>query len=269
MPESQPGDTPESRVVSLYDNPRRYDQLAALLVAPGEDVAFFRRQAERFGGPVLELMCGSGRIAIPLAESALNITGVDLSKGMLDLARTKASRCDCAVNWVEQDIRGLALDRRFGLVFVAMNSIGHVVERADLEAMLARVRTHLLPDGRFIVDAFNPSLTVLTHDPDQMRTIAEFDDDDTGEHILLVERNRYDAATQVNRVEWRFVVEDGPPDAVDEVVCLDVRIYFPQELEALLAYNGFIVEAKFGGYDESPFQSGSEKQILICRAKDE
>ena len=77
----------------------------------------------------------------------------------------------------------------------------------------------------------------------------------------LSEQNRYDRATQINHITWRFEFDDGRH--VEQT--LTMRQFFPQELDALLAYNGFVMEDKFGGYGEKPFHSESNQQIVVAR----
>jgi ubiquinone/menaquinone biosynthesis C-methylase UbiE len=74
---------------TLYDDAHRYD-LVAGAYATGHFLDFYRRQAARYGGPSLELACGTGRLTIPLAEAKIAVTGIDRSEQMLELARAKA-----------------------------------------------------------------------------------------------------------------------------------------------------------------------------------
>jgi len=80
--------------------------------------------------------------------------------------------------------------------------------------------------------------------------------------VLLEEQNVYDAARQVNRTTWRYRAGDRIDARVDE---LDMRVFFPQELDALLHYGGFEPCSKLGDYQGTPFASRSPKQIVVCR----
>ena len=81
------------------------------------DLAFYQRVAREVGGPVLELACGTGRIALPLAGAGLHVTGVDRSEAMLTIARRKLAALPDSmqerVTLVNQDISALNLGRRF------------------------------------------------------------------------------------------------------------------------------------------------------------
>lgn len=249
--------------LSLYRNASRYDRLTEMLVAGMGDEEFYRGQARQAGAAVLELACGTGRLAIPLAQSGFDVTGVDLSPEMLALARRKTRASGCAVEWIEANIRRFDTGRRYALIFIAHNSFAHVITRSDVEGTLASVCRHMTPAGRFIVDVFNPSLAILTRDPDRDYPVTEYDDAESGVRVIMTQRNRYDAASQVNFIEWKFAASDGSGDSIT----LEARIFFPQELDALLEYNGLTIEQKYGWYDGSPFESGSPKQIVVCRLK--
>jgi ubiquinone/menaquinone biosynthesis C-methylase UbiE len=111
---------------------RAYDAFYRRAPAPiAGDVEFYEGLDRATGGPVLELACGTGRIALPLAERGLDITGVDASDGMLAIAQRKRAVLPAAarqrLTLVSQDMTELALDRRFGCIFVAFRSFQHLL----------------------------------------------------------------------------------------------------------------------------------------------
>jgi ubiquinone/menaquinone biosynthesis C-methylase UbiE len=105
---------------------RAYDAFYVAGAPIGGDIAFYECLARETGGGVLELACGTGRIALALAETGLEITGVDISEGMLNVARRKAAARPAAVQQrvtlIQQDMSELNLGRRFGFVFVPARS---------------------------------------------------------------------------------------------------------------------------------------------------
>src|SRR5438105_5152365 len=96
-----------------------------------EDVDLYLNFAELRGGPLLELACGSGRLLLPLAQAGYEVTGVDTSARMLDLARQRLeaegviSRCEL----VQQDMCALSLGKKFPMAFIALGSFGHICTR--------------------------------------------------------------------------------------------------------------------------------------------
>jgi len=79
----------------------------------------------------------------------------------------------------------------------------------------------------------------------------------------VTETRRYDVATQVNHAIWRFTNSDTQENWA---IPFTLRMFYPQEIDALLRYNGFAIEHKFGWYDESPFGDASPKQLIVSRS---
>ncbi len=245
----------------LYRDGRHYDLLTVDFV---EDIPFYQRQIDRYGQPVLELACGTGRITIPLAEKDVDITGLDVNESMLSRAKQKAATRGIRIDWALADCRNFGLNRKFRLIFIPINSITHLHCREDLEAFLARVKEHLHEEGRFIIDLFNPCLDILKRDATNRYPVAEYEDPDGRGRVIVTENNIYDPVTQINHLKWYYQIGDHK-DA--RVVKNNMRIIYPCELDDLLHYNGFEVEAKYGDYDQSPFESLSPKQLTVCRLR--
>ena len=112
------------------------------------------------------------------------------------------------------------------------------------------------------MDYFNPSLTLLTRDPDVPSPFAEVLHPDTGEAVSVSEISAYDAATQINHIRWHWRFAGGRETVSD----LPMWVYFPQELGALLSCAGFTAEEEYGDYDLSPFTSASQKHLIVARA---
>ena len=110
---------------------------------------------------MLELACGTGRLTIPIAQSDVEIVGLDLSPSMLAHARTKAAAAEVEIQFVEGDCRSFALPRKFALIFMAFNSMQHLHDQASLAGLFGSVRKHLAPEGKFIFDVFNPKIALL------------------------------------------------------------------------------------------------------------
>lgn len=161
--------------VSLYSDARRYD-FALGAYATGDFLDFYRRQIARYGEPVLELACGSGRLTIPLAKGGLNITGMDISEPMLDLAKSKASESGVNIRFLQEDIRSFDLGEKFRLIFIPAQSLSHLHTRPEVEHCLACVRRHLSGDGRFLIELFNPSFRFLARDTGQRYSVETYED---------------------------------------------------------------------------------------------
>lgn len=236
----------------LYDGLNRFDH----------DLPFYRKWCARAGGWILELCAGTGRLTLPLAEEGFQIVGLDCNESMLKRARYKATQQGLSTPFIQRDMRDFALDRRFELIFIPFNSFQCIYTREDQERVFHCIKSHLEEKGRFILEVFNPSIEMMVHRHLKEVEVGRFEKDD-GMSVVIRERCRYDAASQVNRIEWKFEIEG-------EVLTdrLDMRCLYPQELDALLIYNGFHIVHKFGDHDESAFESQSPRQILICEVMD-
>src|SRR5829696_1674298 len=120
-------------------------------------VAFYAALARETGGPVLEIACGTGRVAIPIARQGFAVTGLDVVPAMLDRARFKAEAARLTVRWVEGDARAFdGGEERFGLIFLTGNAFQAFLTNADQEALLGRGRAHLHDGGLFAFETLNP-----------------------------------------------------------------------------------------------------------------
>ena len=225
------------------------------------DLPFWARQVKKFGQPVLELACGTGRVSIQLAMLRYRVTGIDPSESLLRDAIRKALRLRLAVEWVNGDIRSFDLKTTFPLVIFPFNSIALLSEPKDLEACFACVKRHLAPQGRFVIDFFNPNLEMLSRDPAKRFPHARYPAPNGTGTVEVTESDAYDAAQQINHVRLFHKFPGTRGELVEET---KIRIFFPQELNALLRYNGFLVEEKYGDYDESPFDAQSLRQLIVC-----
>ena len=109
------------------------------------------------GGPLLDIACGTGRMAIHMALLGYQVTGLDIVPEMINSARQKAAERDVTIEWLVADARVFHLGKRFPLVFMLMNAFQFLLTRADQEALFARVRERLQPEGYFLFETRNPS----------------------------------------------------------------------------------------------------------------
>jgi SAM-dependent methyltransferase len=199
-----------------------------------------------------------------LAKAGLKVTGIDLSCGMLDEARRKAMVEGVSVTWIETDMRAFELGATFSTIILVANGLCHLLTIADFEACADCVKKHLAPGGRFIIDVFVPNCGILTRDPaGRFPMSGVYDDPDGKGRVTVTHNNIYDPTTQINRITTYTTWSTGE-EIAGEVA---MRMYLPQELDALLKYNGLPVEQKFSDYAGTPFGTGATKQLIICRAE--
>jgi len=256
----------------LYADPALYDRMfpaAAAASALFDEVRrgrlmaserFYLEEAQRSGGPVLELACGSGRLTIPIAGLGLNVTGVDLSATMLEAARAKAAAAGVRVEFIRGDMRSFDLPQRFATILIPGNSLVHLLSVQELKQCFQNVRRHLAAGGRLMFDISHPDLALLERDPTKRYPVFSWQDPERGT-VSLEEITSYDAGTNVRDVRWFFSCE-GKPDF--KVFDYRLRFIFPDELLRILAETGFLVEERYGELTRAPFTATSPRQVCIC-----
>jgi SAM-dependent methyltransferase len=241
----------------LYELPEIYDAL----FHGDAGLSHYLELARQHPGDVLELACGTGRLTVPLAESGVSVVGLDRSSTMLETAGARAKANGAEVEFVQGDMRTFDLGRTFSLIFVTSNSLLHLTSTADLLATFESVRRHLMPDGIFAFDVFNPDLRILARPRGERFPVASVVTEAHGT-VVVEETHDYNTATQVNHGAW-FISTAEKRDAW--VVPMVLRSIFPEELTLLVSAAGFELIERFGGFSGEPFSAESPRQLCVCR----
>ena len=233
---------------SPYDQiARLYDPWSRSVV---EDVQFYLEEARRFGGPVVELGVGTGRIAVPIASDGIRVIGVDASRGMLEVCAERAALSGAAANLDLRagDLRDPPVRERVPLVLCPFRSLLHMQSDEDRRKALRAVRKLLLPHGRFIFDVFTPAR-----------------DDIEATHGRWLERE----PGIFERADWDEDARTLTLSVRDENAESTMQLSWlsPPEWSALLAEEGFLVDACYGWFDRRPY-AGGEDTIWITRARE-
>jgi SAM-dependent methyltransferase len=223
-------------------------------------VDFWLSQARISGDPILELGCGTGKLAIPLAEAGFSVTGLDNSPALLQFAASKNDD----VQWIAGDMRSFDLDGRFALIMLPSNNLGHLHTPEDFEGCVDSVKRHLQPGGVFVIDMFVPDLELLVQSADREYLLAEYESPEGQGRVRLLARSHYEVSTQIRRTTTIRKLA-GQPDLVGS---LDLKMYFPRELEALVRCHGLRIAARYGGHAGETFDDSSRWQILVCQDSD-
>ena len=243
------------KVGNLIYDANIYDGLNTFL----SDLQFYKKWLPKDkDAKILELCCGTGRLTLPIAKDGYNICGVDYTPSMLEQAKIKASEAGLNINFIEADIRTLNLQEKFDLIFIPFNSIHHLYKNEDLFKMLDGVKNHLKEGGLFLLDCFNPNIQYVVEGEEEQKVIAEYTTND-GREVLIKQIMRYENSTQINRIKWHYFI-NGEFHSIQN---MDMRLFFPQELDSYLKSAGFKVIHKFGGFEEEAFSNNSEKQIYV------
>ena len=234
-------------------------------------VAFYRALAQEAGGSVLEIACGTGRVTIPIAELGFPITGLDIVPGMLAQARSKS--LGLPVQWVEADARTFDLHERFRLIFLTGNAFQAFVTNAEQEALLQRVWAHLDDEGLFAFETRNPLLP-NTKTPAGFFALETNTEEKgwpsfinaNGYQVRVSTTQVYDHVAQVVHLTSYKRWHEGEQEQT-KIARTALRYTFPQELVALLHYNGFTILRQYGDWDLEPLSAVSPSIISVCRKR--
>ncbi len=234
-----------------------------------DDVQFYVDLAVKHGGPVLEYGVGNGRVALVLARHGLRVAGIDHSRAMLADLRARLAReapeVRRRVTLRHGDMRTTRLGASFPLVICPFNAALHLYERRDVESFLASVRAHLTPRGLLAFDIAMPRPEDLARDPLRPFHAPRFRHPTTGELVHNREYFDYDPARQILFMSMEFEPVGHPRRAW--TTPLAHRQFFPQEMAALLHYNGFRVVKLSGDFYGGALDRTSDVMVWLVRAR--
>lgn len=232
------------------------------------DVPRYRELAAARQGPVLELCCGSGRVAIPMARDGHQVVAVDASKGMLALLEANLSQEDPAVaarvKSAQADVTSpsFSLSQRFNLIICGFNGLLLVGNRDDQLNMLSAVREHLTDDGLFVFDVINPLALNLEGNP--------------APRPLFVRRNphngnmysRFDMSGPMGPDQFQqnygYYDETEPDGRLRRLFySYNMRHIFPSELELMLRIAGLALVKMEGGHSGEPVSSAKVPRFFV------
>jgi SAM-dependent methyltransferase len=231
------------------------------------DIPFYLEESRRTEGRVLELMCGTGRISLPLLRAGVSLTCVDSSPEMLFHLHQKLAQSGLSADVVEQDVTKLALLRPYTLAFIPFNSFSEIKEKADQLSTLGSIRRCLTDEGRLIVTLHNPSVRLKKVDAHSHHA-GRFSLDEGGNTIALETREEYHPETELVTGQQAFEAFNKEGKSLwKRVVDISFRLIWPREFQSLLSEAGFAVECVFGDYDRSSFAETISPFMIWCLRK--
>lgn len=231
---------------------------------PKIDNTLFFDIVSKANGPILELGCGYGRVTIPLAQRGIgNLTGLELSAPSLAYARVRAG--DLPIRWVEADVRNFHLCQFYALIFARGCVFDFMLSRLDQEAMLACVREHLADDGQFMFDTCEYLPSQMVNAPEETAWFNRTHPN--GREVYFSGTSCYDY-TQQHWIQVGYERWDEPGgELVRSPWKLTLRYSMPQEIEALLHYNGFTVVSSYCDYQGTLSTAKRPPSLFICEKR--
>ena len=234
----------------VYDDWYGEDGNVALTIMGNPDVVAEKILSLAEDGPVLELGVGSGRLALPIAERGLDVTGVDASEAMLNLLRAKPN--SEAVTLIKGDMvnpPGLEPET-FSLIFVGFNTFFNLTSQKDQESCIAGVEKLLKPGGRFVIEAFVPD--PKAHDGFSIRSI-ELD-------RILADAVLIDEEEQTITGQRIEMTSSG-----NRLFPYLLRYAYPQQLDEMATTANLSLEYRWEDWLDSPFTEKSVVHISVWK----
>lgn len=229
------------RIADIYDDlyEEAFDKAGA--------VAFLKEKAG--GGRALELAIGTGRLAIPLKNSGVDISGIEISQAMIAKLREKRGGKDILVT--TGDFAQVEVAGKFKLVFVAFNTLFALTEQDDQLNCFRNVAVHLEDDGVFVVEAFIPDLHRFRMN--QNTQVIE-----VGTDRVMLDVSRHDPAQQQIKSQHIFLTEKGV-----RLYPVSLRYVWPSEMDLMAKVAGMELRERYESWQRDHFTSRSGGHISV------
>ena len=210
-------------------------------------VAFLADLAQ--GGPALELGIGTGRVALPLAERGVAVTGIDASSAMVERLRAKPGGANLPV--VIGDFAEVDVASRFRLVYVVFNTFFVLLEQEDQVRCFRNVAARLAEDGVFVIEAFVPDPTLYDRGQRVSATRVEVD-------RIALDASKIDLARQRIDSMHVFVGAEGM-----SLWPVQLRYAWPSELDLMARLAGLELRERWASWLREPFSSTSAGHVSV------
>ncbi len=240
--------------LSKYADPIEYDNLHEGYTVDLDYIANYLGERKE---TLIELACGTGRLAIPLAKLGHTVYGVDIDEGMLALAEQKAAAEGVTLQLRVQDCTKLALPTEANFIYMTGNSFQHFLTNESQDALFASVKKHLKKGGEFVFDTRNPILAELSVVDTYEETCVR-----NGETINVTSVETYEPLTQILTCTSKYT---SPTRTYEDSIKL--RYTYPLELQRLLSQHGFEIVALYGSWKQADFRADSISMVVHGRLK--
>ncbi|WP_435972616.1 class I SAM-dependent methyltransferase [Streptomyces sp. Qhu_M48] len=231
---------------------QRYDTPGTGMFAPAVLGPTVDRLARLAGeGAALEFAVGTGRVAVPLAERGVSVTGIELSRPMVRQLRTKADETKIPV--VFGDMATTTAPGTYSLVYLVYNTISNLLTQAEQVACFRNAARHLEPGGRFVVELWVPELRSLP--PGRTATVWQSDPGYIG-------MDTYDVLDQ-QVVSHHFHFDDETTQA--RLFRSPHRYIWPAELDLMAQLAGFERETRHADWEGTPFTADARSHVSVYR----
>lgn len=235
------------------------------------DAPFYVNLAREFGGPVLEIGCGTGRVLLPIAREGIEIHGVDNSGPMIGILKENLARenpeVSSKVTLHSGDMREFRLNRRFPLVIIPFRPMQHMHTVTDQVRALTSAAIHVAEGGTLAFDVFYPKFEVLRLGIGEEKLEAEWPSPLDPETVIR-RYYRKDAVDKINQTySLTFIFRSYRKGqlALEEQDTLKMSYYTYPHLRALFLLAGLEAVAEYGSFAKTPLNNTADEMIFLLR----
>jgi SAM-dependent methyltransferase len=249
-----------SEPVSRSD-PIDYDRVADvydLYVSSDLDIGFYLEEAAKArGGRVLELMCGTGRVSVPLLEAGVDLTCVDASMGMLARLEERLRACELKATVVQADVRYLDLGEGvFDLALVPFHSFSEIVSPGDRELALKAMFGYLSEGGHLICPLHNPVVRAGSTDG-ALRIAGSFPTPEDGLLVVSGFETLDESTGVVDRLQFYEFFDASNELRAKRALPMRFALIDREEFTELAEGAGFVPVALYGDYARGEYSEES------------
>lgn len=231
------------------------------------DLPFYRKETAQYNEAILELMCGTGRVSLPLLATGKRMVCVDYSHRMLIEFARKIRRKNYPVQLVQMDVTQLAFSRQFQCILLPFHSLSEIVSTALQVQALRAIAAHLALGGTAIIPLQNPTIRLKTADG-TLRPLGEFAL--PNQHRLQVTgMNYYDeTANLVSGTQW-YQVRNAAGEVVEQrELAIQFKPISDGTFRAMIQHVGLEVVEMYGDYTYAPFEE-ARSEFMIYKLRKE
>lgn len=203
------------------------------------------------GGRVLELGVGTGRIALPLQRSGVEVHGIDASEAMVAKLRAKPGGESITVRL--DNFADVAVEGQFSLIYVLFNTFFALLTQDEQVRCFENVARHLSADGDFVIEAFVPDLTRF----DGRQTVRAIR---VGNDEVRLDASQLDPVSQQVMSQHIVLTEKGV-----RLYPVKLRYAWPTELDLMAQLAGLQLRHRWNSWKRTPFSEDSNKHISVYR----